>query len=291
MSQKLIDQINRKYESLGENPETYLSGLLESKPITYWDYISVETLLSLQRPRTAFDDEKIFIMYHQVTELVLNMMIHEIKQLVFAEKVEEDVWISKIGRLNRYTRLLITSFDIMKDGMSYEDYNQFRTALAPASGFQSVQFRFIELYCTRLTNLVHVSDKDKLPIEPTIEDYFQVIYWKNAGLNRQSGKKTITLRLFEEKYLKTLIDLAKLIQGSTLEEKLLSIESPSYKLRDSLKEFDKLYNVDWPTVHLSTAQHYLDRKGKAKQATGSSEWKKYLDPRFQNRVFFPSLLN
>lgn len=128
-------KIQKKYEELGENPETYLQGLLHAKPITYWDYVEVDTLLSLQKPRTDFKDETIFIMYHQVTELLLKMMRHEIKQIVEEKKVDEPFLIEKINRLNRYTTMLITSFDIMKDGMNYDDYNTFRTTLTPASGF------------------------------------------------------------------------------------------------------------------------------------------------------------
>lgn len=41
-------------------------------------------------------------------------------------------------------------------------------------------------------------------------------------------------------------------------------------------------------VHLKTAQHYLDSKGENKAATGGSEWKKYLHPKFQQRKFFPA---
>ena len=98
-------------------------------------------------------------MYHQVTELMLKMMRHEIEQIVEAAEISEDFLMTKIGRLNRYTNMLITSFDIMKDGMNYDDYNTFRATLAPASGFQSAQFRFIELYCTRLENLVNHEGK------------------------------------------------------------------------------------------------------------------------------------
>ena len=74
----LLDNISEKYRQLGEDPEVYLNGLLHAKPINYWDYIEVETLLSLQKPRTGFKDELIFVMYHQVTELVLKMMRHEL---------------------------------------------------------------------------------------------------------------------------------------------------------------------------------------------------------------------
>src|SRR5665811_100196 len=142
------DKIKKKYESLGENPETYLDGLLHAKPITYWDYIEVETLRSLQRPRTLFKDETIFIMYHQVTELLLKMMRHELEQIVEEEKVGEAFLLIKLGRLNCYTTMLITSFDIMRDGMDYDDYNEFRKTLTPASGFQSAQFRYICLLYT-----------------------------------------------------------------------------------------------------------------------------------------------
>jgi len=75
-------KIEKKYRELGENPETYLKGLFHAKPINYWDYVEVDTLLSLQKPRTNFKDETVFIMYHQVTELLLKMMRHEIEQIV-----------------------------------------------------------------------------------------------------------------------------------------------------------------------------------------------------------------
>ena len=72
MDQKIIlEKLGEKYAEQGENPETYLKGLFYSKPLSYWDYIEVETLNSLQKPRTNFKDEEIFIMYHQVPNYFL----------------------------------------------------------------------------------------------------------------------------------------------------------------------------------------------------------------------------
>ena len=223
-------KIEQKYEQLGENPETYLQGLLHAKPISYWDYVEVDTLLSLQKPRTHFKDETIFIMYHQVTELMLKMMRHEIEQIVEVEKITEAFLIKKINRLNRYTSMLITSFDIMKHGMDYDDYNTFRATLTPASGFQSAQFRFIELYCTRLENLVNQEGKKRLPANPTVEDYFKHLYWKDAGLNRKTGKKTLTLKDFEDRYLDSLISHAKKVKDNTVEDKIRQLPNPSEAL-------------------------------------------------------------
>ncbi len=286
--EKILNDIDGKYQQLGENSETYLKGLLQAKPITYWDYIQVDTLFTLQKTRTDFKDEAIFVMYHQVTELVLKMMVHELQQLVF-EDLKEEIWMDKLNRLNRYTSMLITSFDVMKFGMNYDDYNTFRSTLAPASGFQSATFRYLEIYCTPLENLINEEGKKRLPANPTVEDYFENIYWKDAGTDRKTGKKSLTLRLFEEKYLNSFIELAKKVKGNTLEEKIKKFQNPSKEFISKLKEFDIMYNVKWPIVHLETAQHYLDSKGENKAATGGSEWKKYLHPKYQQRKFFPKL--
>lgn len=284
----IIESVNEKYERMGENPNTYLKGLLHAKLINYWDYIQVDTLLTLQKPRTDFEDEEVFIMYHQVTELMLKMILHEIKQLVTKE-LPESTWINKIDRMNRYTSMLITSFDVMKYGMDYDDYNTFRSTLTPASGFQSAQFRFIEIYCTPLENLINAKGKERISSNPTTEEYFEHIYWKDAGLNRQTGKKSLTLKQFEEKYLDQFILLANRLKGKTLQEKLSQMGNISVELQEKLKEFDFMYNVKWPLIHLETAQFYLDSKGENKAATGGSEWKKYLHPHFQQRKFFPHL--
>lgn len=287
--EEIIKAINEKYGALGENPDTYLKGLLQAKPINYWDYIEVDTLLSLQKPRTDFKDESIFIMYHQVTELVLKMMIHEIKQLCLDDITSEEIWLDKINRLNRYTQMLITSFDIMQDGMSYDDYNVFRATLTPASGFQSAQFRYLEIFCTKLENLINKEGKNRLPSNPTTEDYFENIYWKDAGYNRKTGKKTLTLRQFEEKYQEKFIALSEKLKGKTLEQRISQLADPSEALTQKLKEFDHLYNVAWPMVHLNTANHYLNKKGENQAATGGSEWQKYLHPKYQQRKFFPNI--
>ncbi len=282
-------KIEQKYTELGENPDTYLQGLLHAKPINYWDYIEVDTLLSLQKPRTYFKDESIFIMYHQVTELTLKMMLHEAEQIVDGDIISEDFLITKINRLNRYTKMLITSFDIMKDGMDYEDYNTFRSTLTPASGFQSAQFRYLELYCTPLKNLLNAEGKKRLPKKPRTEDYFKHIYWKDAGINRKTGEKSLTLIEFEKRYLDSFIQVAKKVDGKTIEEKIMGISPLTDTLKETLRTFDHLYNVEWPLVHLNTAKHYLSSKGENKAATGGSAWAKYLHPKYQQRKFFPSL--
>ncbi|WP_086477582.1 tryptophan 2,3-dioxygenase family protein [Arenibacter amylolyticus] len=284
-----LNKIVEKYRELGEDPETYLKGLLHAKPITYWDYIEVDTLLSLQKPRTHFKDESVFIMYHQVTELFLKMMLHELEQIVLEKEPSANYLEIKLDRLIKYTSLLINSFDIMRTGMDYEDYNTFRYTLTPASGFQCAQFRLIELHCTSLLNLESKSYTNQLSTKADFMECFDHIYWKDAGIDRKTGEKSLTLQLFEEKYLQKLTDTALTLRGNTLENKIKALPHLPDPLKHKLRRFDHLYNVEWPLVHLHTAEHYLNSKGENKAATGGSEWKKYLHPKYQQRKFFPTL--
>ena len=72
--EKILKAIEEKYEKLGVPVDAMLEGLLWSTPITYWDYIQTDALLGLQIPRTTQPDEMVFIMYHQVNELLFKMI-------------------------------------------------------------------------------------------------------------------------------------------------------------------------------------------------------------------------
>ncbi len=287
--EKLIQQIEEKYKALGQNPETYLKGLLHSKPLNYWDYVQVDALLNLQTPRTDFADEMIFIIYHQVTELMLKLIKHEISQIVFVDEIDTKIFAEKVDRASRYTEILTSSFGVMSRGMNYEDYNKFRLSLAPASGFQSVQFREIELYTTNIINLVKTEFKEKAT---TIENSFNYLYWLDAGLDRRTGKKSLTLLQFEEKYLAHLIETANSCKTINMNTKFTTIKTDDVNyetLKNALRKFDYLFNVKWPLTHLETAESYLIEAGVKRAATGMSDWQKYLHPSYQRRIFFPEI--
>jgi len=287
-----LKKINEKYDALGQDAGAFLKGFSYSKPVNYWDYIQLETLLSLQRPRTDYPDEPIFIMYHQVTELLLKLIVHELKQVVGADKKEIEFFKTKIERVNRYASVLTQSFGVMREGMDYDQYNDFRLSLAPASGLQSNQFRVVEIMCTDLHNLVNTRVKGKLPVDANLDQLFDELYWKDAGLDRKTGKKTQTLKQFEDKYIDELKGLAMRMKTQNVLCRFLEFsenEVGYLEFKNALREFDHTYNVVWPLSHLKTAEHYLNFKGEMKPATGGSDWQKYLHPSFQRRIFFPQL--
>jgi tryptophan 2,3-dioxygenase len=287
-----ISKLEEKYKNSGQDLSSYLDGLLHQRYLTYWDYIHLDTLLSLQVPRTHFPDEEIFIMYHQITELYFKLILHEQKQLVDDKSGNLDFFIEKVRRINSYYTVLISSFGVMIKGMEREQFLQYRMALLPASGFQSAQFRMIEIYATPLENLVHVSERDQYSSESTLEELYEHIYWKKGATDVSTGEKTLTLKQFEYRYTPRLIRIAKQVKNATIYHKYLSLSSDLKKnesLVEALKTLDINANINWQLMHMGSAHRYLRRESVDIEATGGTNWKEYLPPSFQKIVFFPEL--
>ena len=269
-----------------------MDGLLYADVTTYWDYIELETLLSLQKPKTSFPDEKIFIIYHQITELYFKLALHEFEQLGDKLVIDARFFIDRVTRINRYFEALIMSFDVMASGMEKEQFLKFRMSLLPASGFQSAQYREIEFYSTDIINLVDKTKRESLKNESDIANLFEHIYWKEGATEEKSGKKTLTLTQFEAKYKTQFIALANQCKQNNLWQVYLRL-SDEDKLNPevikSLRTNDLNVNVYWPLAHYKSAVRYLNKENTDISATGGTNWQKYLPPRFQKRIFYPTL--
>lgn len=287
-----LELLHQKYDAMGQDLLSYLDGLLYSDVTTYWDYIETDTLLSLQRPKTPIPDELIFIIYHQITELYFKLSLHELKQ-ISNELLPVDKFTMKMSRVNRYFEALTKSFEIMIQGMEQEQFLKFRMALLPASGFQSAQYRMIEFYATDLIELTDKNVREELRAQNAdTATLFSHIYWKHGATELATGKKTLTLLMFEHKYRETFIDLADSLKTSNIwrrYQQLNEADRANEALVNELKEFDLNVNVRWPMVHMKSAARYLKKDPEDIAATGGTNWQKYLPPRFQRRIFFPTL--
>ena len=289
---KLINDISKKFEALGQNAETHFEGLLHGKPLNYWDYIQTDALLNLQIQRSTLPDEMVFIVYHQINELLFKMILWEIEQVAFKKDLKADFFSSRLDRISRYFDMLSSSFKIMGEGMDVEQYMKFRKTLAPASGFQSAQYRMIEFASTELINLIDYRFRSTINRNTPFRHAFEHLYWQAAGKDHQTGKKSLMIRLFEEKYMDTFIRFMKDYNTRniwTLFQNLPSNEKENLKLVNSLRHYDHTVNVKWVMDHYNTASHYLESGKKKEEATGGSDWKKYMHPKYQRRVFFPKL--
>jgi tryptophan 2,3-dioxygenase len=114
--------------------------------LTYGSYLRLEQLLSAQALQSdpPAHDELLFITVHQVHELWFAQLLHDltaVREAMFAGRL----WWARhlLHRVEVVERVLITQLDVLET-MTPQDFLEFRERLAPASGFQSVQFRELE---------------------------------------------------------------------------------------------------------------------------------------------------
>ncbi|MGV6860524.1 MAG: tryptophan 2,3-dioxygenase family protein [Putridiphycobacter sp.] len=286
--EELLAAIDKKYKAMGQDPDVHLSGLLHAEPMTYWDFIQVDALLGLQTQRTQLPDEMVFIMYHQINELLFKMILWEMDQISHAENIEPPKFVMHLSRISRYFDMLSSSFTIMGDGMEYEQYMKFRDTLTPASGFQSAQYRKIEIASTELINLIDYRFRKTIDRNTPYEHAFEHMYWQVAGKDYKTGKKNKLLSNFEDKYKKELVEFMKDYNTVNLWTKFKALPEDyknNIELRNAMRHYDHTVNVKWVMNHLNAAKKYLGDSA----ATGGSDWQKYMHPRYQRRIFFPEL--
>ena len=289
----LLHKIDQKFSEINQKTETHLEGLLWSKPITYWDYIQTDALLNLQTQRTTLPDEMVFIMYHQVNELIFKMILWEIEQISKNKNLETAFFAERLTRISRYFDMLTISFDIMGDGMEVDQYMKFRNTLTPASGFQSAQYRLIEFASTDLINLIDYRFRATIDRNTPYTHAFEHLYWQAAGKDHKTGVKSFLIEEFERKYKKVFLDYMEEYNTINLWQKfkeLPEFDQQNPALVAAMRHYDYTVNVTWVMGHLNAAKKYIDGSGVGDgEATGGSDWKKYMHPKYQRRIFFPEL--
>lgn len=290
--EELLAAIDAKYHAQGQDPDIHLSGLLHAETMTYWDFANVDALLALQIKRTNLPDEMVFIMYHQINELLFKMILWEMEQICKNAEIKPEKFSMHLARISRYFDMLSNSFDIMSEGMEIEQYMKFRDTLTPASGFQSAQYRKIEIASTELINLIDFRFRHNIDRDTPYDHAFEHMYWQAAGKDYNTGKKSKLMQNFEKKYRIELLSFMEEYNTINLWTKFKQLPKEyreNKELIAEMRHYDHTVNISWVMHHYDTATKYLDSgKGSAK-ATGGSDWHKYMHPRYQRRIFFPEL--
>ncbi|MGG7036904.1 MAG: tryptophan 2,3-dioxygenase family protein [Flavobacterium sp.] len=292
-TEKILEALEQKFQAIDQKTDTHLEGLLWAKPITYWDYIQTDALLNLQTQRTTLPDEMVFIMYHQVNELLFKMILWEIEQIAECKNPETAFFAERMNRISRYFDMLTTSFDIMGDGMEVEQYMKFRNTLTPASGFQSAQYRLIEFASTDWINLIDNRFRAGFDKNSSFENALEHMYWQAAGKDHKTGKKSYLILAFERKYKDVFMKHMEKYNMLNLWQKFKQLPEADQKNPDlvkAMRHYDYTVNVTWVMGHLNAARKYIEGSGMGDgEATGGSDWKKYMHPKYQRRIFFPEL--
>src|SRR2546430_11915069 len=152
--------------------------------LSYDSYLRIPQLLELQQGLTQAHDELLFIVVHQVYELWFKVLIHELERVRGAIETEElRAARHSLARVKVIERLLVEQVAVLET-MAPQDFLTFRSELAPASGFQSVQFREIE-FLSGLKDAGYIKTLDKVGDararlqrrldEPSLHDAFSAL--------------------------------------------------------------------------------------------------------------------
>ena len=112
--------------------------------LSYSDYLSLDQILSAQRPRSNQHDEMLFIVIHQASELWMKLMIHELvaaRDRIAADDLPSAL--KMIARVGRIQAQMIQSWDVLAT-LTPSEYSRIRPALGQSSGFQSYQYRQLD---------------------------------------------------------------------------------------------------------------------------------------------------
>lgn len=131
--------------------------------LTYASYLQLPTLLAAQQPITDHHDEMLFIVQHQVTELWLKQLIHELRSAIALISADDLApALKRLARIKAIQRQMFEQWSVLET-LTPVEYVQFRDALGKSSGFQSPQYRTVEfLLGNKNPQMIKVFEHDQV---------------------------------------------------------------------------------------------------------------------------------
>ena len=256
----------------------------DQEQLTYGQYLNLRQLISLQHPRSEppHHDESLFIIIHQVYELWFKQLLHEVSAII--QHLNEDETLVAHRMLKRcleIERLLINQVNVLET-LSPMDFLAFRDLLRPASGFQSYQFRELELL-SGLKDHRYLKNYDPGTDEyarlearlgqPSLCDAFYDTL-RRRGFDLPADPDEIEGR--DAASHQRIGELTRIYEDANCHYDL-------FLLAESLIEYDEMFSL-WRLRHIQMAERVIG----SKTGTGGSEGVPYLK-RTLDRRFFPEL--
>ena len=251
---------------------------------SYGEYLQLEQLLSAQQPLTSEHDEMLFIIVHQVSELWLKLMRHELEAVMECVRRDDlDPSFKMFGRIGRVQAQLLSVWDVLAT-MTPADYSAFRNALGRSSGFQSYQYRLVEFALgNKHPEMIRVHQRDAahhaaleraLHAPSLYDEVLRLLSRRGYGVPAE-----LLTRDFSTAYLSH-----KQVTGAWLgvyhnAEKDWDL----YELAERLIDLDHRFQV-WRFQHMKTVERIIGYK----PGTGGTAGVSYLAKALRLR-FFPEL--
>ena len=255
-----------------------------SKRMSYGDYLGLDQLLNAQKPLSDEHDEMMFIIVHHVQELWMRLSIHELSFAMDSLRHDRSGLAFKaLARVSRVQEQLVSAWDVLST-MTPADYLTFRDKLEGASGFQSHQYRMMEILLGARDDKMLMPHRHKEEIHRDLRQAFESrsLYDEAIAFLKRRGFD-VPDQLLDR-------DFSKPHQrNDALSEIWLEIyRAPdrhfgAYQLAEELVDVEDWFQ-QWRFRHMNTVQRIIGNK----RGTGGSSGVTYLK-RALERTFFPEL--
>ena len=263
-------------------PEGAHSDFEES--MNYGDYLSLDRLLSSQKPVSSEHDEQLFIIIHQATELWMKLILHELHAAVACIRADDLAPAFKmLARVARIQSQLIQSWSVLST-MTPADYLRFRDQLGLSSGFQSYQYREIEFLLGNKKPALLAPHRHQREIHDRLEAVLKApsLYDEVLLLLARHGfviDETVTDRDWSLPYVASASVEAAWLQIYQAPETHWELYDLAEKLVDQEDSFQQ-----WRFRHLKTVSRIIGHK----RGTGGTSGVNYLSKAL-DYCFFPEL--
>ncbi|WP_151986010.1 tryptophan 2,3-dioxygenase [Rhizobium sp. EC-SD404] len=252
--------------------------------MSYGDYLQLDTLLSAQKPLTSEPDEPLFIVIHHVQELWISLILHELDFAMAAIRQDRPgVAFKALARVARIQEQLVSAWDVLST-MTPSDYLTFRAALGQSSGFQSHQYRMMEMKLGVKDEKMLVPHRHHAEHYARLQAAFQApsLYDEAIALLARQGlpvPDALLTRDFSRNHA----------YSEALRETWLTVYRNTERHFELYELAEKLVDVEdkfqqWRFRHMKTVQRIIGFKSGTGGSSGVGYLKTALD-----RSFFPEL--
>ena len=252
--------------------------------MTYGDYLNLESILSSQNRLSDHHDEMLFIIIHQVNELWMKLILHEVTAAIQAIKKDDmQPAFKMLSRVTKIQSQIIQAWDVLST-LTPVEFLAFRGELGRASGFQSYQYRMIEFALGYKTeHVLKIYEKDKQVYEEIKKAYKAPSIYDVSIQALDRAGFSISPELLER-------DFSKVYNGdSTVANAWKKVYENIDDYWDLYQLAEKLVDVEdwlqqWRFRHMKTVERFIGFK----VGTGGSSGVNYLREVLDHR-FFPEL--
>jgi len=251
---------------------------------SYGEYLSLEQILSAQRPVSFEHDEMLFIIIHQASELWMKLCLHELTAaLDHIRRDDLGPSFKMLARVSRIQAQLVQSWDVLAT-MTPADYSAFRNHLGRASGFQSVQYRMLEFIIGNKnadTIAVHKRDPRAYAVLDTAL-HSPSIYDESLRLLSRRGFE-IPQEYVDRDWSKPYVANKQVAAAWLAVYHSHDANWDLYELAEKLVDLDHKFQL-WRFSHMKTVERIIGYK----RGTGGTGGVSYLNTALELR-FFPEL--